>query len=84
MSGRVLLAIILGVFLAQSNTIYAHGEEEHGEKGAAGEMSARDMKASMAMDKEMETGFIRYDAPTGNSVVLGRVNPQPVLAPEIV
>jgi FtsP/CotA-like multicopper oxidase with cupredoxin domain len=84
MFSRVLTAIILGIFMVQPPTVYAHGEEERGEKRANEEMSIRDMKASMGMDEEMATEYIRYDAPTGNSVVLGRNNKQSILEPEIV
>jgi FtsP/CotA-like multicopper oxidase with cupredoxin domain len=84
MFGRVLTAIILGIFLVQPHTTYAHGDEAKEEKGETEEMSKRDMKAAMAMDVKMAAEYIRYDAPTGNSVVLGRKNPQNVLEPEII
>lgn len=84
MFSRVLMAIILGIFMVQPQAIYAHGEEEQGEKEATEEMSIRDIKASMQKDEEMATEYIRYDAPTGNSVVLGRGNKLPILEPEIV
>jgi FtsP/CotA-like multicopper oxidase with cupredoxin domain len=84
MYGRVFTAIILGIFMIQPHTIFAHGEEAHQEKGATEEMSMRDLKTAMGMDAKMTADYIRYDAPTGNSVVLGRENPQNTLIPETI
>ena len=84
MFGRFLMAIILGILMVQPHALYAHGEDEQGERGATEEMSIGEMKAAMAMADEEPIEYIRYDAPTGNSVVLGRKNPQSVLEPEII
>jgi FtsP/CotA-like multicopper oxidase with cupredoxin domain len=81
---RVFVAVILGVLMVQPHTLYANGADVQGGKVANEEMSLRDIKSSMAMDEEVAAEYIRYDAPTGNSVVLGRENPQTILEPEIV
>ena len=75
MAGKIWISTILVVLIALPVTAYAHGEVKHGDKPPAEEMSKKDMKMDTVAKADMGDGFIRYDAPTGVSVVLGRENP---------
>jgi FtsP/CotA-like multicopper oxidase with cupredoxin domain len=84
MAGRIFISAMLVVLIAFPIAAYAHGEEKHGDKAPGEEMSAKDMEMDTVTAADAGDDFIRYDAPTGMSVVLGRQNPLKVLEPEII
>ena len=76
--------ILMGVLVFQPHILLAHGEEDHDAGELNTKMSIGEVKSSMAMGEGKEDVYIRYDSPVGNSIVLGRPNPQITLEPEIV